>query len=204
MGIVISQLLDPQLIHNALAYADMALKTSKSKEIEYVIFDDTMNKSKEFKNDLEWSIRLREAIKRDMYVPYFQPIGRNSDRKITKYECLIRLVDDGEVIGPYMFISIAKKIKVYSRLTRMMIGKCFDTFKGTNYEFSINVSAFDIYDKETLARIMSTLDDFSCTLSKNLVFEIIESEGIENYDLVKKFIEDGRSSRSLGPGSAFR
>jgi diguanylate cyclase (GGDEF)-like protein len=188
IGVVISKLTDTPLMHNLFAYADMALKIAKQKELEFVIYENSMNKSGEFKNDLDWSVKLREAIKKDSYVPYFQPIVNNLNGKIEKYECLIRLIENGKVVSPISFIAIAKKIKLYSRLTRIMFKKSFDVFKDTNYEFSINIASYDIYDNETCEAIISILEEFKSTISRNLVIEILESEGIENYEIVRKFI----------------
>jgi EAL domain-containing protein (putative c-di-GMP-specific phosphodiesterase class I) len=70
-----------------------------------------------------------------------------------------------------------------------MIEKAFPTFYGTNYEFSINLTLSDILDEDMNRFIMRKLKD-NPESAKNLVFEILESEGIENYKDVMIFIEE--------------
>lgn len=170
--------------------ADMALKKAKKKQKDYVIYDDSIEIPKEYESNIFWRQRLREAIKDHKIVPFFQPIINNYNGRIEKYESLVRLIDPyGNVITPGYFLDVAKRAHLYSDITKAMIEKAFPTFYGTNYEFSINLTLFDILDDDVNRFIMRKLKD-NPDLAKMLVFEILESEGIENYREVMIFIEE--------------
>lgn len=58
----------------------------------------------------EFSI-LQEAIDKELFVPYFQPIYDLKNDNVHAYEVLARLKDEkGEVISAYRFISLAEKL----------------------------------------------------------------------------------------------
>ncbi|MFY4783752.1 GGDEF domain-containing protein, partial [Aliarcobacter butzleri] len=61
-----------------------------------------------------------------------------------------------------------------------------ETFKHRNENISINLNIADIKLKETVKEIIKNITDTN-TASK-VTFVILESEGIENYDEVKSFI----------------
>ena len=67
-----------------------------------------------------------------------------------------------------------------------MIEKTFKKFEHLPYFVSINISVEDILNKEIYAYILKKLEDSG--IGHKIVFEIIESEGIENFDKVFEFI----------------
>lgn len=175
-------------IMTLLNKADMALKRAKRLKKQYLIYNETMAITMEYKKNLEWTFKLKSAVKDNRIIPYFQPIMNNRTGKIEKYECLARMLDsDGELVSPFYFLDIAKKNRLYSYITRIMIRKSFEIFKDTNYRFSINLSFFDIINKDTKMYIIHMLNRYR-KITNNIVFEILESEGIENYKEIKEFI----------------
>lgn len=132
--------------------------------------------------------KIKSAIEGDRIVPYFQGIVDNRTRRIVKYESLIRLIDtDGTVLTPFWFLEHAKKAKLYGKLTRIMITKTFSLFESLEYEFSINLSLQDILSKQTRGYLLDVLKNSPA--SNRLILEIVESEGIENFDEVSIFIK---------------
>jgi c-di-GMP phosphodiesterase len=93
---------------------------------------------------------------------------------------------DGTVLSPFWFLEHAKKSKLYDKLTRIMITKTFAVFEHLEYEFSLNLTVYDIVSADTRAYIYKILEHSSA--SKRAVFEIVESEGIVNYEEVIEFI----------------
>jgi EAL domain-containing protein (putative c-di-GMP-specific phosphodiesterase class I) len=131
--------------------------------------------------------KIKSAIEEDRIVPYFQGIVDNSTRQIVKYEALIRLVEsNGTVLSPFWFLEHAKKSKLYDKLTRIMIQKTFAVFEQNNYEFSLNLTVQDIISDETREILYQILE--SSPAAKRVIFEIVESEGIVNYEEVIDFI----------------
>ncbi|PHQ65481.1 MAG: GGDEF domain-containing protein [Sulfurimonas sp.] len=172
-----------------LITADMALKIARREAKDLIVFDKAMSLDKEYENNMLWTKKIKEAIKNDKIVLFFQPIVDNDTRKINKYESLIRLIDeDDNVITPYFFLDIAKKAKLYKQLTRIVIQKSFENFRENDFEFSINLSIDDILDKEINEYILEMLAIYN--ISNRVIFEIVESESIENFYEIQKFIKN--------------
>lgn len=175
-------------IDNILSRADMVLKRAKKKQLSFLIFEDYMEIEKEYKNNITWTKKLKQAIKDDKIIPFCQPIVYTNDKKIAKYEILVRMIDEDEkIISPYHFLQIAKKNKLYSHITTSVISKTFAKFNNSAYSFSINLSILDILDEETVTFILNALNNYSNP--ELITFELLESEGIENYKQVLEFID---------------
>ncbi|MCX6072777.1 MAG: EAL domain-containing protein [Campylobacterales bacterium] len=171
-----------------LANADVALKLAKKSKKNFLIYDETMSMAKEYEKNFDWTKRLKKAIEEDRIVPVFQPIVETKTGTIVKYEALIRMVDDkGLYISPIHFLELAKKNKLYHQLTKIMLDKTFKIFENLPYIVSVNISVEDILNKEMYQFILAKLKDSG--IGKKIVFEIIESEGIENFSLILEFIE---------------
>lgn len=178
---------------NLPLFADMALKKAKQNRKHYVIYDESLEISKEYASNIHWTKKLKDAIHTEHIVPYFQPIVNNATRKIEKYECLARLIDnEGKVIAPFFFMNISKKTRLYHHITKMVLKRSIDAFRYHDYEFSINLSVDDILSADTNIFIKEMLIQHP-EISKRLVFEILESEGIENYEEVMEFIREVKS-----------
>jgi EAL domain-containing protein (putative c-di-GMP-specific phosphodiesterase class I) len=170
--------------------ADMALKRAKRLQKNFIIYDESMEITKEYENNIIWKQKLKDAIHNSRIIPFFQPIVNNISGKIEKYESLVRLIDkEGSVIHPQHFLDLAKKSHLYDNITKAMITKSFEIFEGLHYEFSINLTVNDILDEDVNRFIKNELKK-NRILSKRVVFEILESEGIENYKEVMTFIEE--------------
>jgi EAL domain-containing protein (putative c-di-GMP-specific phosphodiesterase class I) len=101
----------------------------------------------------------------------------------------VRLIEEsGSPVAPFAFLSVAKKSKLYPHLTRAMIERSFRAFELTPFEFAINISVEDIEDKDTREFIYEKLKNFS--KPRRVIFEITESEGIENFSEVLDFIKN--------------
>jgi len=169
-----------------LVNADMALKLAKDKKKEYVIFNKSMKIIERYQNNLGFIRKIKKGIASDDIIPYYQPIINNKNNKIEKYECLVRLISNNEIITPYYFLNIAKKTRMYPYITRRMLYKSFKHFNKSKYNFSVNISLDDIIDIDTLNYIYYLLKEFN--ICKRLIFELTESERIEESEQVKDFI----------------
>ena len=175
-----------------LSAADVALKTAKKKSIPLAFFQEVSQVRKRYKENIKWVQTIKKAIVEDKVVPFFQPILSNSDGQIGKYECLMRILDtDNKPISPYSFLRVAKKSRLYPQLTRIIVGKSFSYFQDKEHDFSLNLSVEDILDPETMDYIFERLT--TTDLGSRVVFEIVESEGIENFDEVTEFIRRVKS-----------
>jgi len=178
-----------------LNYADIALKLAKKKKKRFLIYDTSMHIEYEYEQNLHWSKRIKDAISNDLIEPFFQPIVDTKTKQIVKYEALMRMRDkNGEYITPVHFLDLAKKNKLYPELTKIMIEKTFEKFKQRNAQVSINLSVEDILNEHIHSMILEKLHQYK--LGNKIVFEILESEGIENYEEVKEFIKEVKKTNA--------
>jgi PAS domain S-box-containing protein/diguanylate cyclase (GGDEF)-like protein len=171
-----------------IATADMAKKYAKNKRLHFFIFETSFDFNKEYENNLLWTLKIKEALETDRIVPYFQGIYNNKTQKIEKYECLVRMIENGKVISPFFFLDTAKKSKQYLEITKRMIDLTFSEFSQSQYEFSLNLTLEDIESDEMTEYLFDAMKKHK--IKKNqLVIEIVESEGIDTHnEKVSKFL----------------
>ncbi|WP_188109479.1 bifunctional diguanylate cyclase/phosphodiesterase [Sulfurimonas indica] len=170
-----------------LPTANMALKAARRSKKSIIFYTEEISLNEEYENNIRWIKEIKEAIKEDRIVLFYQPIMDNESNEICKYETLIRLIDqEGNIIAPNKFLEIAKKSKLYKQLTRIVIQKSFEAFKENDFDFSINLTIDDILDKKITTMIERTLQNYN--ISHRVIFEIVESESIENFEKVEDFI----------------
>ena len=174
-----------------ISYATAALKIARDKSRHYAIYDSEQDVERIYEQNLFWARQLKQALQQNRIVPWFQPIMDNQSGQITKYECLIRMIDpDGQVISPGVFLPVASKLRLDSMLTRVMVEKSFQKFAELDYEFSINLSYRDLLDTELTQFIFDQLKTYQ--VGERLIFEILESDGIDNYNEVRRFIDKAK------------
>ncbi len=170
---------------NILESADMALKKAKNDRAPYLIYSGEYNLDTEYKNDIEWTRKIENAIKSNSIEAYYQPIvGRNS--QILKYEALMRLVDGESVSSPVEFLDIAKKVKLYPALERIMIENTFKKAVESGINVNINLSIEDVIDDEFVKYIEQEL--IKHNIAHLITFELLENENIKDYEKVIFFI----------------
>lgn len=169
--------------------AEMASHYAKKNKKLFQIYKEELNIYEGIKENIIWTKKIKDAIADNRIVPFFQPIVNNNLGTIEKYEALIRMIDEsGKVISPYFFLEIAKKSGLYKELTRIMLEKVFEVLNKTDYEISINILLQDIMNVNTRTLIIEKLK--KAKNSKKVIFEIVESEGIENFKEVADFIKE--------------
>lgn len=174
-----------------LETADMALKIAKKENKSLIIYRDEISLNKEYENNLKWTKKIKEAIETNKIIPIFQPIMDNLTGKIAKYESLVRMEEEDNLISPYFFLEISKKTKQYIHITKIMIEKSFEKFKNINTKFSINITIEDILNDEIKSFIYAMLESYK--IGNRVIFEIVESESIEKFEQVYEFIKQIKS-----------
>ncbi|MCL7942741.1 EAL domain-containing protein [Marinobacter sp. ATCH36] len=171
-----------------VSQAKVAVLQAREQNRHHLLYDPAVGVEENYEANLYWANRLKAAIDDDRLVPWFQPIYDNEQQRVTKYECLVRMVElDGRLVGAGQFVKIADRLRLNRRITVLMIEKCFARFSDRNEEFSINLSYGDIADPETVSKILEALDHYG--IGNRVIFEILESDGITNYDEIHHFIE---------------
>ena len=174
---------------NMFSKVSMALRYAKEVGAPFWIYEDRMNFENEYEKNLQLSGTVRHAVENSNIVPYYQAIVDTKTSEIKKYECLARLIDvDGRILPPTLFIPIAKKIKVYNIVTKTIINKSFEMFENSEYQFSINLSIEDIMCREIFDFIVEKLKNSEA--SQRVIFELLESDAIEDFIKVERFISE--------------
>lgn len=170
-----------------LTRADIALNRARESKIHIARYEENENIEEIYRKNMAMEDAIRKALADNRIICHYQPIVNIETGNIDKYETLVRMIDENEHLIPAMeFLPIAKKTKLYPHITIEVIHQACSLFATRNEEFSVNLSVSDILNKTTKAEIINVITQTN-TASK-IVFEILESEGIENYEEVAKFI----------------
>ncbi len=171
-----------------LINADIALKRAKMERKDLLIYDEDFNIAEMYRRNLEWTHKIKRALDDGRFVAYFQPIFNIKQKSIEKFETLVRLIDeDGSVISPFFFLDIAKRAKLYPHITVAMIDQAIATFKGSRFEFSINFTLEDILNDMVCDHFFEEVA--ANEIGSQVVVELVESEGIENFEEITRFIQ---------------
>jgi len=128
-----------------ITQAEMAiLEARELKHNNYHVFDPNSKFVHQQQQHIYWVHKLREAVANEDLIAYFQPIINNYTHKIEKFECLVRIHDDEEVISPFLFLQAAKASGNLSYVTKSLIAQSFKKFSTNEYEFSINITGEDL------------------------------------------------------------
>jgi len=94
--------------------------------------------------NIYWMNKIHDALANGNIVPYFQAIVDNKTGKIYKYECLVRILENEQVITPWYFNEAVQLTGLMTNLTKTMIDKSFIIFSNRGEEFSINITQEDL------------------------------------------------------------
>ena len=166
-----------------LESSELALKEAYRNNKDYILYDDSILKIQKAK--VEKLKLLKEALDKKQIIPYYHCIV-DKNKKVIKYEALMRVkIDDNVIVSPSFFMELIKEAKLYIPFSKIMMKKIFDDIKYLDKKVSINLSFEDIADREMREFILSLITKEN---AKKIIFEILESESIKDYKLVKKFM----------------
>ncbi len=179
---------------HAYEYAQRVVQKARQSFVHLMIYDEKLFEQKEdFEENLRWVKKLKLGAFDGHFQPFFQPIVNSQTSKIYKYEALIRYIeDDGTEIPPFKFLPIAKKARLFPIIIRIMLAGAIKVIKEKNLRISVNISYEDIINQDTIEFIFNTLEE-NKEIIELLDFELLESEEIENFDIVRVFIDKVRS-----------
>ena len=170
-----------------LSHADIALHEAKESSKHYAFYDSRHNIEERYKSNIAMTKQIHEAVNAGRIICYYQPIASIHTGKIEKYETLARMIDEhARIIPPMEFIKIAQKTRLYPKITQGVIEQACNTFRTREEEFSVNLSIRDIIDPHIVRFIEETI--VQTDTARRIVFEILESEGIDNFGAVIEFI----------------
>ncbi|HMV42824.1 MAG TPA: EAL domain-containing protein [Leptospiraceae bacterium] len=136
------------------------------------------------KENILWGQKLNTAIQNKLITPFYQGIQDNKTGEIVKYECLVRMHDNGEIIYPDKFLNLASAMGLMKLITIIVMDKAFSHFQNSNKSISINITQFDLEYKDFAQLVQAKLALYKINPSR-ITFEILEnvSFGLESQTL---------------------
>jgi len=129
-------------------------------------------------DNLLWFKEIKDALAQERMVPFFQPIYNNHTHKIEKYECLVRILKDGEIIAPYKFLDVAQSTGTLVDITKVMLYKSAEFFSKNDFPFAINITSHDLKDSYFAGFVKSILEQFDIK-PERLILEILENNSLD-------------------------
>lgn len=176
----------------SLTHADIALHQAKESSSHIAFYSSENHVEKQYQANIALTATIHKALNAGRITCFYQPIVSTQTGRIEKYETLVRMIDESaNIIPPLDFLKTAQKTRLYPQITRTVIEHACNTFKDRNEEFSVNLSIRDIEDHNTVRFIEEMI--VKTDTAHRIVFEILESEGIDNFDTVIHFIHRMKS-----------
>lgn len=170
-----------------LPRADIALHYAKENKKPLAFYRQEERVEEQYRSNLIMASNIRKALFENRIICHYQPVVNLRTGKVEKYETLVRMLDENNTIVPPMeFLPIAKHTKLYPQITLEVVRQACTLFATREEEFSINLSDSDMRNPHIVEEIIKTI--MRTGTGPRIVFEILESEGIENYDEVTHFI----------------
>jgi diguanylate cyclase (GGDEF)-like protein len=149
---------------------------------------------------LSWRNRILEALERDLFVLYAQPIRSLRREQAREYEVLIRLpMGRNDLANPASFLQIAEQFGLIQDIDRWVIGKTLQVIAQqerlkTPVRLAVNLSGKSFSDGEFAGFVRTQLNTIAID-PNNLLAEVTETAAIANLSQATRFI---RTLRNLG------
>ena len=157
-------------------------------------FQTTLSdKSEDIDEAIHWKIQLKEALKNDNFILYYQPIVSLHGREQELYEVLLRYqCEDEKIISAETFIESAKQSDLMEEIDQWVILHAIK--KLTEYQqqhpktrLFIKLSAQTVCDPGFIDWLIATFKNNNIDANA-FVFEMSETQAIESIDEVKTMI----------------
>lgn len=150
------------------------------------------------RNTRDHAEQLRQALREERIVPFFQPIVNCQTGEVFAYESLARMHQtDGQTISAMQFIDAIEKYSLGRELDRAIVSKGLQTLKavsetGAQHKLFINLSAQEIEGRGILGYAEETCAALNIPPNR-VVFEILERDAIGDMTNMRKFLTNLRS-----------
>jgi diguanylate cyclase (GGDEF)-like protein/PAS domain S-box-containing protein len=178
---------------DVMVAADLALYHAKDRgRDEVVVYRPRPEEHQQWEVRATWSRRIRRGLDEELFVPFHQPIMSVADRTVSRYELLLRLLDDnGEPIAPGAFLPTAERTGTIREIDRRMTSFAIDLIAaseaaGHPVSYEVNLSARSLADRELPKLIARRIDEAGIDPSL-LVFEITETAAVANMEQARDF-----------------
>ena len=166
---------------NTMQKAELALNEAKSlgkNQIAY--YSEDLNIIQKIENTQYWGGILKEAIKADEIIAYYQPIVDTFSGDIYKYEMLVRLKHNGEIYTPYQFLEAAENTGQLYDIFKYMFTTACVCVNENSVKVSVNIGDIELSHPNLMEFIKKTINFFNVDVSK-ISLEILEYNSISEY-----------------------
>ncbi len=179
-------------VEDLIRHADLACYQAKAAGKNRIhIYQDKEGQEKE--GELLQFNRIMNALEKNQFELFAQPIVFAKSMQVHHYEILIRLrTENGDIILPNEFIASAERYGVMSNIDRWVIRHSFEwlaTQKTDNIKIAINLSGASLGDTQ-LPQFIAQLFNETQISSHQISFEITETTAIANMAQALKLITD--------------
>ncbi len=142
-----------------------------------------------------WINEIKLALKDDRIIVYYQPIYDTVNKKVDKYEALVRLETiTGDIITPNFFLKAAIISELITSVSRVVIDKAFKQFSTNDYSFSFNLSDQDFKEGYLEEFLQYKCKHYNVN-PQRVYIEILEETSLNCSD---DFLDQIHKLRSLG------
>lgn len=164
-----------------IKYADAAMyKAKEDGRNNFKFFASELSKKVAYEFELE--IKIRDALKNDEFVVYYQPQINTSTNITTGFEALVRWINpELGLVVPDMFIPLAEETGLIVKIDDIVMQKAMEHFsalytKGKNPGIlSLNISVKQLESKEFIKNLQKNIEKYNFK-PQWLELEITESD----------------------------
>jgi len=181
-------------ISEAIKHADEMLYIAKREGRNKVVSTKSHHINKVPAQQLKSINEIKAALEEKRIICFFQAIYSVKDKKIVKYEALVRLQErDGSITLPGLFLESIMYTNIYNDLTKTVLESVFKHIKQHKLQISANLNFSDILDNTIYQIIIDELTAHK-EFAPWLVIELLEYEILEETsNLVQKRLSEIKS-----------
>jgi len=156
------------------------------------VFDKSDPESVHFHNQVLWVNRINKALDEDRFALRVQAIANLSGKGDLKEVLVVMLDEEGGMIPPIEFIPAAERFNLMPKVDHWVVNRVLEYLEAneqsTEFMWCINLSGVSLNSEEFRDALVEQITD-NQKLASYIVFEITETAAINNYELVKDFID---------------
>ncbi|HEY9031684.1 MAG TPA: EAL domain-containing protein [Kangiella sp.] len=190
MATISSDTLGPSEVLSELASARTIAKEKGGNRIH--VFDKSDPESIHFHQQVLWVNRINKALEEDRFALRIQTIKDLNGEGDLKEVLVVMLDEQGGMIPPIEFIPAAERFNLMPQVDEWVINRVLEYLEAnqqaSDYLWCINLSGVSLNSEEFRENLVEKISE-NQELARYMVFEITETAAINNYELVKEFID---------------
>lgn len=178
-------------VQELLVQADTALYAAKARGGNcLVLYREVKDEQVRLSEASQWAARIKDALREDRLVLFFQPIVQVSNGEVEHYEALVRMREkDDEIILPGVFLQAAERFGLMPQVDRWVVEKVLAILRAdSRVRIFVNISGESLGDEALLKTIEEKIIE-SRVDPRLLGFEITETTAVREEARTRCWIE---------------